>query len=132
MRETETDESETHIQSEIQPFIARRPEQAGGSLNNRIGTIQFDFFEVKYVKRDLVVRKRRHDAASNSAQGHARLGVLASYGCEHTIMVPGLHVHTQRNGRPLADLKRPLEVARCEITICEIQELTIGSFTDRL
>ena len=129
-RDYESDEEGTQIEKLYEPFVAQRSENTTGPIDSRIGTLRFDFFEVKHVPRGLGPRRRRFEASANAPNmNQAREGVLATRRApEEAFWEFGHHVHADTPRKPIGNTARPLEVARSDIIICERRERTVGEF----
>ena len=111
-------------------FVARKPNRnTDERVDREVGTIRFEFYEVKYVNRQpLSGRRRRRNrnfpaSTSQHSQASARTGVLQTNNGP-AFSGGGCHVHRGER-MPLCDYKRPLENSPCDITICERVSVTI-------
>ena len=118
------------IHSDIENFVASRPETTSAAVDSRVGTIRFEFFEVMYRTRSDAGQaprdRRQYRPKKCPNRGAARPGVLQSQTGGTTTTTTGMHSFDRSVNRrmPVADTDHPPEV--CEITICEQRSNTLS------
>jgi hypothetical protein len=120
-RTTQSDADTFDICNEIEPFIVSKPAASSASIDSRVGTLCFEFFEVIYRNREAGGRPPRERCQSYvpPSNRRARPGVLRTSGDGSVINTCGTHRYSTSDRQPFADKNQRLEVPVCEITICE-------------